>query len=81
MDMWTTMNLDLIELRQREKVNELTRIYETRDRLAELGYPSFGSRLRAAAATWLMQLAALLDERTATRAAETSTPVAGLRHA
>ena len=79
--MWTTMNLDLIELHQQEKVDEITRIYEMHERLAEIGYPSFGSRLRAAAATWLMQLAALLDERTTARAAETSTPVAGLRHA
>ena len=79
MDMWTTMNQELIELRQREKVAELQRIYAMHDRLAELGYPSTASRLRAAAATWLLQLAARLDASTAARASEP--PVAGLRHA
>ena len=82
MDMWTTMNQELIELRQREKVAELQRIYAMHDHLAELGYPSTTSRLRAVAATWLLQLAALLDERTAARAADfAESPIAGLRHA
>ncbi len=76
MNMWTTMNQELIELHQQEKAEELQRIYETRDKLIELDYPSTASRLRAAAANWLLQVAALLDARTAARAAET--PIAGL---
>ena len=76
MNMWTTMNQELIELHQQEKAKELQRIYQTRDRLVELGYPSTVSRLRVATATWLLRLAARLDVCCAGRAAET--PVASL---
>jgi hypothetical protein len=68
LDLW---NPDLLHLRQAERLAEIRRDYERRERLALAGYVPPAARLRAMTAGWLLRLALRLDERVAARAAAT----------
>jgi hypothetical protein len=62
-----TWNLDLLNLHQEERIAEIRREYEHRERLALAGYVPPAARARALMAGWLLRLALRLDERAAAR--------------
>jgi hypothetical protein len=65
MNMWMSLNLDLIEQERRDRNEELRKIYEGRRAMEIAGYQSPGTRLRARAAGLLLRLAVALDKRIA----------------
>jgi hypothetical protein len=77
MNMWMSLNQDLIEQERRDRDAELRKIYEGRRAMEIVGYQSPGTRLRAHAAGLLLRLAVILDKRIAEREPQMST----LRHA
>lgn len=66
MNMWVTLNQDLIEQERWQRDHEIAAIYKQRQVLELIGYRSPGARLRSAAAGWLLRLAVRLDGQVAT---------------
>jgi hypothetical protein len=64
-----TWNLDLLNLHQEERMADIRREYEHRERLVLAGYVAPAARVRALMAGWLLRLAFRLDERVAARLA------------
>jgi hypothetical protein len=62
-----TLNPDLIEMEQEERIAALCKEFERRERLALAGYQPPAARARATLAACLLRLAVLLDERIASR--------------
>lgn len=65
MNMWMSLNQDLIEQECRDRNEELRKIYEGRKAMQIVGYQSPATRLRARAAGLLLRLAVILDNRIA----------------
>ena len=72
MNMWMSLNQDLIEQERRDRNAELRKIYEGRRAMEIIGYQSTGTRLRARAAGLLLRLAVALDKRIAEHEQQTT---------
>jgi hypothetical protein len=77
MNMWVTLNQDLIEQERWDRNNEIRKIYESRRAMEIIGYQSPGARLRARAAGLLLRLAVSLDKHVTDREPQ----ISSLRHA
>lgn len=77
MHTFLTLDPDLLQLEQRERLAAAAMNRRKQEMLALAGYRPPGDRLRARAAGWLIWLATRLDAH----AVEPATPVSALRHA
>jgi hypothetical protein len=75
-----TLNPELLQIDQEERIAALCKEFERRERLALAGYVPPAARARATLAAWLLRLAVLLDRRIASRV-EPAAPGLGIRTA
>jgi hypothetical protein len=75
-----SINPDLLQVQQAERLAAIRAGYKRREQLAIAGYVGPADRWRGLVAAWLLRLAVRLDERVAARVAD-ATPGLNMRAA